>query len=255
MYSSMIDYHVHSHFSIDSSTPSHKFCAGAVDLQLQEIGFSEHVDLDPQLSGYDALDFPAYHCSLTALQNQYPLPIRCGVEFSYQSSLEDGIRDYITSKPVDYAIGSVHEVEGRTMGSDFFEISSPGEYFKEVKKMVCSGLCDIVGHLEYFKQWGAYDWTCYEKEIREILELIIEYECALEINTAGFRHGCGRPYPSYEIQQVYRDMGGKRISLGSDAHHAAHLAFHFPQVIDELKTIGFKEVVHIKKRKISLKGL
>lgn len=251
----MIDYHIHSHFSIDSSTPPQTFCAGAVDLRLQEMGFSEHVDLDPQLPGYNALDFPAYHRSITALQNQHSLPIRCGVEFSYQSSLEDDIRDYITSNPIDYTIGSVHEVKGRTMSPNFFDISSPGEYFEEVRNMVCSGLCDIVGHLEYFKQWGSYDWTCFEKEIREILGLIIEYECALEINTAGFRHRCGTPYPSYEIQQVYKDMGGKRISLGSDAHHAAHLAFRFPQMIDELKIIGFKEVVHIKKRKISLKKL
>jgi histidinol-phosphatase (PHP family) len=251
----MIDYHLHSHFSIDSSTPLEAFIPGVMKHGLQEIGFSEHVDLDPHLAGYNALDFREYRKGLTRIRDICPVPVRCGMEISYQSSLEDTITSYIASNPCDYIIGSVHEVKGRTMDHAFYEVSSPGDYFEEVKKLVNSGLCDIVGHMDYFKQWGGYNWLRYKGELTEIFQIMIERELVLEINTAGFRHGCGEPYPSFQIQQLYRNLGGNLISLGSDAHIESHLAFQFPGVICGLKAMGFFELARFENRQISVQDM
>jgi histidinol-phosphatase (PHP family) len=251
----MIDYHLHSHFSIDSSTPLEAFFPEVVKCGLLEIGFSEHVDLDPHLEGYNALDFREYRRELTRIRNAFPVPVRCGMEVSYQSTREDSITQYLASRPCDYVIGAVHEVNGRTMDHTFYEVSSPGEYFAEVRKLVSSGLCDIVGHLEYFKQWGGYHWSQYEGDLTEIFQVMIERELVLEINTAGFRHGCGEPYPSFEIQQLYKNLGGNLISLGSDAHHEYHLAFQFPWVIQRLKAMGFNELACFENRQITVQDI
>jgi histidinol-phosphatase (PHP family) len=248
----MMDYHVHSLFSIDGRSPLDAYCSGAADHGLREIGFAEHVDLDPDIPGYDALDFMAYHRTLTEVREHCPLPVRCGIEVSYQHRLEASIKEYISKKPCDYVIGSVHEVKGRTMDHSFFTISSPGEYFSEIRQLVSSGLCDIVGHLEYFKQWGPYNRALYTEELTEILQEIIENELVLEVNTAGLRHASLEPYPSYEILGLYRNLGGTLISLGSDAHTTSHLAFQFPAAITRLKKMGFEGIVRIEKRKSSL---
>ncbi|MBU7031287.1 MAG: hypothetical protein HXS53_02035 [Theionarchaea archaeon] len=142
--------------------------------------------------------------------------------------------------------------KGEQWTTGFFKISSPGEYFSEIHYLASSGFCDIVGHLEYFKQWGHYERTRYTRELTDLLQGIIDNGLILEVNTAGLRHAASEPYPSYEILALYQSLGGTLISLGSDAHTVDQLAFAFPVVISQLKALGFEGVVQMDKRKSSL---
>ena len=216
---------------------------------LTEIGFAEHVDLDSKLEEYQFLDFPNYYKTIKELQKEAPIPIRCGVEVSYQQGLEDSIQEYLTGKACDFVIGSVHEVHGMTMNHTFLDRFNPLDYFEAVKKLVESGLCDIVGHLEYFKRWGnPYTSSLFKDAILSVLQVTIEKDVVLEINTSGLRHPAQDTYPSFEVIQWYRDLGGELISLGSDAHSVEDLAFQFFPVIQALISEGFCTVATFDKR-------
>ena len=219
---------------------------------LTEIGFAEHVDLDSELEEYQFLDFPNYYKTIKELQKEAPISIRCGVEVSYQQGLEDSIQEYLAGKACDFVIGSVHEVHGTLMDHTFLKQFSPLDYFEAVKKLVESGLCDIVGHLEYFKRWGnSYSSSPFKDAICSVLQLMIEKNAVLEINTSGLRHPARDTYPSFEVIQWYRDLGGELISLGSDAHAVKDLAFQFSPVIQALLSEGFCTVATFNKRKMT----
>lgn len=247
----MIDYHLHSTFSLDGASPPHSYVKAAEQHDLREIGFAEHLDLDPNLWGFNFLDYPQYFKTLEDLRTTASIPIRCGMEVSYQPRLEGTIRKYLSGTACDFVIGSVHEVNGVTMNHSFFEQFRPQEYFEAVEDLITSGLFDIVGHLEYFRRWGGlYDPSQCSDEISHILQLLIEKNMVLEVNTSGLRHPARSTYPSFEVIRLYRELGGELISLGSDAHHVDCCAFQFSAISNQLKSEGFSVLTTFCRRTI-----
>lgn len=249
----MADYHIHSTYSVDGTSSPRSYVCLAEENLIDEIGFSEHVDLDPNLGGYQYLDSPAYIGTLEEVRRETSVLIRCGVEVSYQHYLEKPIKEYLSEIECDFVVGSIHEIDGKPMDHTFLEHFSPQEYFKEVENLIASGICDIVGHLEYFKRWGGrYSSTSFENDITSVLQKTIEKNLVLEVNTSGLRHPAQDTYPSFEVIKLYKELGGELISLGSDAHTAGDLAFQFPHVIERLKKEGFSTVATFCRRTLSL---
>lgn len=251
----MIDYHIHSTYSIDGKSPPHLYVGAAQKCVLKEIGFAEHVDLDPHVWGYRFLD-PGYYAACRTLGKSVSIPIRCGIEVSYQDHLENSIKEYVSGADCDFVIGSVHEVHTITMDKTFLQQHNPSHYFEAVEKMVKSSTCDIVGHLEYFKRWGGtYTSSAFKNEICAVLQVMIETDCVLEVNTSGLRHPCHDTYPSLDVIHWYRELGGELISLGSDAHDAETIAFRFSPVRKRLTSEGFDTVATFNRRKLELTEL
>jgi len=252
----MIDYHIHSSFSIDGTEPPHSFACAAKRCGLEEIGFAEHVDLNPRLFGYNFLDYSHYAAVLKDLQHQNSFPIRCGIEVSYQPHLETEIKNYITKTHCDFVIGSVHDVNHKLMDHTFLKQCDPRDYFEAVSSLIASSTCDIIGHLEYFKRWGGpYSSSDYKSEICTVLQQIVERTLVLEVNTAGLRHPCQELYPSLDVLRWYRKLGGTLICIGSDAHHVEDIAFHFPSVRTALQSEGFDSVATFSRRSLTLTEL
>ena len=249
----MIDYHIHSTYSIDGLSPPHLYVSTAQRCGLGEIGFAEHVDLNPCTKEYRFLDYNRYTASVEQLRMDAPLQIRCGLEVSYELHLEPSIKRFIKDANCDFVIGSIHEVNSITLNDTFLDLYSPSDYFKEVERLITSSTCDIVGHLEYFKRWGGvYSSSAFKKEISAVLNLIVDHDLVLEVNTSGLRHPIRDTYPSLEVIQWYREVGGELISLGSDAHSVKDMAFEFIPIIKKLKAYGFDTVATFSKRSLRL---
>ena len=52
-----------------------------------------------------------------------------------------------------------------------------------------------------------------------------------------------------DILKLYLQMGGKLLTLGSDAHKAEKLGKGFGQTVQLLKSLGVTELQYVKKRK------
>ena len=114
-----IDYQVHSFRSHDGKASIAEQCARAVEIGLDEIGFSEHKDFDPADPVVDYFDYEAYQTEIEAARQQLgeKLKIRAGVEIDYQIWFESEIAAYLDAHPFDFVIGSVHYV-GRGNADD-----------------------------------------------------------------------------------------------------------------------------------------
>jgi histidinol-phosphatase (PHP family) len=88
--------------------------------------------------------------------------------------------------------------------------------------------------------------------IEKILVFLVKNERALEINTAGlFKHG--KPNPDYWIVEMYYDLGGRVVTIGSDAHESQHIGRGIEEVMKELKKFDFEYLVVDGKKLVTVK--
>ena len=102
---------------------------------------------------------------------------------------------------------------------------------------------DTLGHLDYIVRYcpsrdANYNPMVDQKEVIDnILNLLIERDICLEINTSNLAKGFDFAHPHPDILKRYVELGGKKVTIGSDAHQADKLGYGFNDVktlIEEL---------------------
>ena len=249
----LYDMHMHTKYSGDSEAEPSAIAQKAIDLGLQGICFTDHLDIDyKEKPGLFDLDIPSYkqHILKTKEQFQDKLSIGWGIELGLQPYLEAENQKIITENDFDFVIGSTHVVkqvdiyypayyEGRT------EDECYREYFEETLKNAMSNVdFDVYGHLDYIVRYGPnknkyYSYEKYADVIDEILRTLITKGKGIELNTAGFKYGLGHAHPVIPVLKKYKELGGEIITLGSDGHAPEQIAWDFEKVPEILKEAGF----------------
>ena len=78
----------------------------------------------------------------------------------------------------------------------------------------------------------GYEPARYEEKIRSALKTCIERGLALDVNVSGLRKPAQIIMPDPLILKWYAEMGGQRVTLGSDAHRLAEVSLHLDKAID-----------------------
>lgn len=258
------DLHIHTLHSKDSKEIPEKYIEVAIERKMSYLGFSDHLDLDPIDKDYGYYKYEDVYKTFSFLREKYgdSINILLGLEVTYQSNLEKSVMDFVDMKPYDYIIGSIHRLQGFTVsgphGLGFFmgkdESSAYNLYFEELEKMVEMNYFDIIGHFDVIKRYGKnYYGNFMPEKYREIIERIlkkaVQSNMVLEINSSGYRQDLNEPYPNFAILEMYRDIGGKRIVLGSDAHKVNQMGAFLKKTIAEVLSIYDFEVVVYSNRK------
>ena len=256
------DLHLHSRFSFDSDEKPENYIAAALAAHAQVLGFSEHYDYDALLDGANitVADIPKYVDEIKSFQKRFNKPeILCGIEFGYRDFAVERYRQLIDEFDFDYVINSVHTLSGR--GDCFHEEFFAGkplkesyfDYFNAVLESVKADFdYQIVGHLGYVSRYRKGDDTrIFYKDfsdiIDEILKEIIARDKCLEINSST-GYSAGLSLPDCDIVERYLELGGKKLSFGSDAHSAKDYLRKCDKVLDFLKKAGVKQLYYYKKR-------
>jgi histidinol-phosphatase (PHP family) len=74
-----------------------------------------------------------------------------------------------------------------------------------------------------YDQYGDYPFNKTKDLITKILKMVIADGKGIEINTSSFRYGLTDLIPSRDIILLYKKLGGKIITIGSDSHKQEHL--------------------------------
>jgi histidinol-phosphatase (PHP family) len=253
-----LDAHLHTNLSHDSDVPIDVHCASAVARGIPEIAITDHVDFDPRAPDYSFASFATRERDVREAAARWAdrgLRVRFGVEVSYESHFAAEIRDHLARRPYDYAIGSVHvmayspyideRVAGWVAGRTFDEIVAP--YFAEVEAAIRSKLFDTIGHLDYVKKYlvGHVPPSAFaaRPDVYEpLLRALVETGTALEVNSSGLRQPPGETYPAPPIVELFRSLGGVRVTAGSDAHRAGSFAYGLGHAYAALAAAGFEEL-------------
>jgi len=264
-----IDYHLHSTHSIDGEADMPEMCEAAIACGLTEICFTEHVDFDRTDPGYGHLNWEAYNGSISEVRAQHAgrLVIRTGLEFDFRRAYGAEVGEVLAAMPCDLRIGSVHSAGGHLLFGlhreppDRLDVRSlQKEYFAEVEALVASGWCHSLGHFDYlYKQlpavFGPHRDAWYWERVERILSQCVAGGVALELNThhvldsaspcvAGYaEQGRGLAMAAdVAILRRYRAVGGRLLTVGSDAHRRGDVAHAFAEAERCLRDAGFDAV-------------
>lgn len=257
-----IDQHVHTGFSGDSDIPMEDMVKRAIELGLKEITFTDHVDYDYFDCGlWFEVDYDKYIKEIERLKEKYSeIDILLGIEIGYQPHLHERLNKLLNTYPFDFVLCSLHMCEGCDLYSGgFFEGRTQKEsyrrYLEEIKYCVQNyDNFDVVGHLDVIIRYGDFvnkelKYENYRDILDDIFKIIIDKNKGIELNTSGLRYGLKDMHPGKDILKRYFELGGRIITLGSDAHKPADLCKDFEKAIAELKEIGFTKIAKFEKRK------
>lgn len=260
------DCHLHSSFSGDSETTMEEMIRKGISLGLKTMCFTEHQDFDypdsPEGPGsIFLLNTDSYLYDLARLKEKYAGQIRLlfGVELGLQPEVMRQNAVYARSYDFDFIIGSSHVCHGKDpYYPAFYEGRSENQAYLEYFESILENIrkfsnFDVYGHLDYVVRYGPdrdrnYSYEKYKDVLDAILELLLEKEKGLELNTGGLKSGMRDFHPCADILKRYRELGGEIITVGSDAHDTEHLAGHFDRAAEALKACGFRYYTIFEKR-------
>jgi histidinol-phosphatase (PHP family) len=249
-----LDSHMHTDFSHDSRAPLELYAAQAAQRGILEIAITDHVDFLPGAPGYKAFDFGERERVIRDAAERWAgkVTIRFGVELTYESRFEDEIREHLRSHSYDYSIGSVHAVLGSPYCHDRIAAFATGitvaeavaPYFAEVQAAIRSRLFDTIGHLDQCKRWlrpwfSAADFATIPEAYEPLLLALVDSGTALEVNASGLRDMTGETYPGPWVVRRFRELGGERVTVGSDAHMPQAFAFGLEEACEIVAAAGF----------------
>lgn len=233
----MIDYHVHTCFSGDSSALPTEMLDAASRLGLEELCFTDHVDFDNPGQNFAPADLAARHKLLNAFGGCFNgVRIREGVEISMAPS-DDCLgktKRYLTDYQPDFIIGSQHVVNGVDV---YYPEYHQGKKKEDAYLAYLETIAESLKKFDFFSVLGHYDFVAkfapytdrsmrvdlsplVKSAFESIFKAVISMGKGIEINTAAWRNdSCW----GLDVLKLYRDLGGEFVTFGSDAHRSASL--------------------------------
>lgn len=243
------DFHVHTSFSSDSEERLESAVAAAVQKGLKTLCITEHMDMDYP-TGEFALDAARYQKELFRVKQLYSdrIELLFGVELGVMDYLAPRLYEFASAYPFDFIIGSSHLVDGvDPYYPEYFDKFGDSEGIRRYFQSILDNISafddfDVYGHLDYVVRYSkamTYNPLDFWDMLDEILRKLISMGKGIELNTAGLKYGLAFAHPHPQVLKRYRELGGEIITVGSDAHMGANIAYAFDKAEEILKAAGF----------------
>lgn len=252
----MTDIHTHSTFSMDGQSPLSDMVRAAKEAGLRYFGVSEHFDADSntqELFGTDAASyFPAARTLQRSEGEGFTLLVGAEFGFSHMPAAQERFLALQKKYRPDFVVNSVHIVDGCDCWfPDYFAGKTKERAYRDYLEYVLQSLgapypYDIVGHIGYVSRNAPYEdrkisYSDFSALYDEILSAIVEKGKILEVNSSC--GGAGSDFlPDTDVLCRYFELGGRKVSFGSDAHGVSRVAEKRALITDALKKIGFTSI-------------
>ena len=257
--------HTHTTFCDGSLSPE-SMVEAALERGCRSIGFSEHSHFGFDFYSMTPEGTYEYVSEINRLKSKYEgaIEVFLGIE-----------QDYYSGRPpdgLDYVLGSTHYVKeergddyisidnganlqklaaDRHYGGDYYAMAEG--YYAVMSDLIAKTGADIVGHFDLIAKYNfggrLFDETHprYVAAALGAMDAILEGCKIFEVNTgAMYRYGNSEPYPSVLLLRELQKRGGEVI-LSSDSHDADSLFHKFDEMIELLKTCGFRYLKRLTK--------
>ena len=261
----LADYHVHTEYSDDSVYPMEEVVKDAVRMGLEELCFTDHVDYGVKLDWESGktieyrngeplanVNYPEYIKEIKRLQDLYGdrIRIKTGLEFGIQVHTIPEYERLFERYDFDFILLAVHQVEDKEFWNQEFQKGRTQQeyqerYYEEMLKLVKEYKhYSVLAHVDLiarYDQAGEYAFEKIKPFLEEILKTVIADGKGIEVNTSYHRYGLKDTTPSRKILELYRELGGEIITIGSDSHKPEHLGAYVKEAKEMLKKLGFQQ--------------
>ena len=184
---------------------------------------------------------------------------RGGIELGQPTQDKKAADEALSLAEFDFVLGSLHNLKGE---KDFYFLNYTPEncsglldrYFNELLELAQSNCFDSLAHITYpFRYIYANpdinaDVMQYAQQLDAVLETLIKNDKALEVNTSGLRQLIGTTLPDENVIRRFRELGGRYVTLGSDAHRWGDVGAGIEDGLNLLLKCGFTHFTVYSKR-------
>lgn len=258
------DSHVHTRFSFDSEADIDEIAQRAIELNIDEISLTDHMDIDGILDGiYPKYNETAVKVAVSGAKKKYDgrLKINFGVELGQPHLRPSEAASLIERMEYDFVLGSLHNLEGCP---DFYFLKYELMDQKIINNLVQRSIdeqkmiaafpgVNVLTHMTYMSRYARQagvnvDYMRFADSIAELFDILIRNQKALEINSSGFEKD-GFLMPDAEILKLYYKCGGRLLTFGSDAHKPENIGKGITAAMKTAYDIGFRSQVVFRNRK------
>lgn len=257
----MLDYHVHSEFSVDCRVPMAESCRAAIANGVSEIAFTDHVEHEPADMGFGYYRAADYFRAIEATRAEFGdrLVVLAGAEVDFNERIAGEVERFLTQHAYDFVIGSVHYGDaGEIIFPEYFggrtleDVFVP--YFEQVRQAADTGWFDTIGHLDLPKRYApethqGYDPLAFRDALRPVFGALIGRRVAFEINTSGLRQRPRTSMPGPALVRWYVEAGGTLITTGTDSHAAQTVGAGLATTLDMLELCGIESIAAFSGRR------
>ena len=265
----LTDLHTHSVLSMDGHAPLREMARAAVDAGLRALCITDHCDLLDAV-GERKLTYdwaPALRqYAETAPEFAGRLELRLGIELGGAFAAPEHARAILAGAgpELDFVIGSIHTYSEGHGGGDFYFVhydapeicyDALDDYFSSMAVLAEQADCyDVLGHIIYPLRYMAdrdgqpVTLERYRDRIAAILRTVIAQDRGIEVNTCRGR----TVEPWRDVLTLYKDLGGKLVTVGSDAHLPGDVGKGIAESCALLRAVGFSRVAVYRKRRPAL---
>ena len=253
----LCDYHVHSAVSCDCQAPMHEQIERAQQLGLNEICFTEHIEINFHRGADWRSDINYYEKKIKAVK-PFNLHIKFGIEAGITCKKDDFhelIKD-IESADFDFVLASAHAVDDSDpFMPAFYDGKTRKQIFHDYFQALIKGLENLkpehysaVAHIDFISKGmlklGMPDpFLKYEDapdHIDELFRKIISLGKCIEINTSTIQDKHIRRYGEPDWLHRYADLGGTYVTIGSDAHKTENVGVGIADAMELAYNCGIK---------------
>ena len=244
----MFDFHMHSIVSFDGHDSPEAMLRAAEEQGLKEICFTDHIDYFANVEKQEwVFDTAVYNAAYDSLHHP-TVKIRRGMEFGLKPYNAPALKEDLKRRNFDFVLGSVHFVDEKDVyfaeywdGLTIFEAER--RYLEEI--LACVQVhedYDVLGHLTYISKCRAHpaprpvDIGEHREIVDEILRELIRKGKGMEMNTSGVDR-CGDFLPFEVYFRRFKELGGKIVTVGSDAHMPERVGLNTDMALSMLKDI------------------
>ncbi len=241
-----------------------EICEAAVEKGITDIAITDHFECnwrtEDELLQYDA--HAAYEGIMCAKEKyKGKLNLTYGIEIGQANQYPEAAASLLASHPFEFVIGSIHRfldmpdfkyLDFKALAED----ERIGEFFERYIDDLSDAVdvlpkLDTVAHLTYAGRYCAlagvrYDFTKHFSKTEALYKKIISRDIALEINLSTVLNGLGFTMPDREFLSLYRDCGGRLITVGTDAHFLKNVGEYIEPAFALLRDVGLRDILTVR---------
>jgi len=250
------DFHAHTNYSDGAFL--RWMVDAAADAGLDGVGFADHCNVSPdpgarrykRALGFNLdLTYERRREAIDSVREDAAIDVFDAVEMDYDPAHESAIDGFLVEVGFDYAVGSVHELDGANIHSrSHFADKSESErralvdrYFEKLVALVDSELFAIAAHPDLIERNPHLRGFTTKDHYAAVADALRDSRTVPEIN-AGRRlddYGAFHPAPAFLDRLV--DVG-VRVTVGTDSHEPDEIAPRLREIEAELDRRGLDPI-------------
>lgn len=251
----IFDSHMHSKFSTDSSMNIEDAIRVGKENNIGII-ITDHMDLDYPVKEDFNFDIPTY---FNEYEKYHSDKVKLGIEIGLTENTLLDNENIAKNYDFDFILGSIHSVKGLDIYEEYvhqgYNKKNFFSYYLEdmLKCVQIYNNYDALSHIDYPCRYCSFDnkeilISEFKDILSEIFTTLLRKGNLLELNTTRL-HIPEANKALRDIYKLYMDLGGKYVTIGSDAHSHLNINRNFGLALEFIEDLGLKGV-YFNKRKM-----